>query len=362
MRVRSKRLFAVLVGLTALLLLASLLAVGFYRPTVPQDTPPTFLAEADLPPVSGRTSHIYHFLVVGRDRASASTDVMALCAFDTDSERITVLQLPRDTLVRHDGVPKKLNAVFATEKARAGGDDLAAMRGLSNMLSESLCVAIDYRVLIYLDGFVSLVDAIGGVPMDVPFDMDYDDPSQNLHIHLQKGKQTLSGKDAESFVRYRKGNHGEGYKMGDLERLEAQKKFGAATLRAVRAGVTVRDLPELARTALDAVRSDLSLSDTVFFAKHALRVTDNAVSLVTLPGRVAENYYVLNRKETLRLLNEFFNVYDVDIPAPSFDKNEIFNLPTNKTIHARYHGSIPPPPIFSASELGVQKDTKTERT
>ena len=79
---------------------------------------------------------------------------------------------------------------------------------------------MDYTVCVDLQGFVALVDAIDGVPFDVPIDMNYEDPYQDLYIHIPKGYQTLSGTNALKVVRFR-----EGYASQDIGRMETQQKF-----------------------------------------------------------------------------------------------------------------------------------------
>jgi LCP family protein required for cell wall assembly len=83
------------------------------------------------------------------------------------------------------------------------------------------------------DGFVELVDSVDGVDFDVPVRMKYDDPTQNLHIDLQKGPQHLDGPKAVQFMRFRQNNPGipGGYPDGDLGRIKAQQAFIKAFAR-----------------------------------------------------------------------------------------------------------------------------------
>lgn len=92
-------------------------------------------------------------------------------------------------------------------------------------MSEQLGIPVDYTVSVNLKGFTALVDAIGGVDFDVPINMDYDDPIQNLSIHFKKGVQHLSGADALRVVRFRHNNDGSGYGSEDLGRMATQQKF-----------------------------------------------------------------------------------------------------------------------------------------
>lgn len=218
---------------------------------------------------------------------------------------------------------------------------MEALRSLGSFLEENLCVAIDYHALVYLDGFVELVDTVGGVTIDVPSPMHYDDPAQGLHIHLERGVQHLNGAQAEQFIRFRKGNNGSGYKMGDLGRLDAQKLFASAMLQGVRASLSPAQIPSLMRTLLQHTKSDLCLSDCVYFGKQVLTLSPDALSLFTLPGYPVGNDYVLNKAGTLALLNRYFNVYEAEIPAPVFDKAQVFNIPSDPAVDARYHGKSP---------------------
>lgn len=345
----SKRLLIIFVFLSLFLVISSLLAVWFYRPTPVPKTLAWASTQTGAPALAtGRRPAAYNMLLVGRDRASAATDVMALLNLDADAGKLTVLQLPRDTLCRENGQGHKLNSVFAEKKraAKARGlsdqdAEMDALLGLGAFLERALCVSIDYHALVYLDGFVELVDAVGGVTMEIPFPMHYDDPAQNLHIHLEKGLRHLSGAQAEQFIRFRKGNNGTGYPMGDLGRLDAQKQFATAMLRGVKESLTPAQLPALMRTLLTHTKSDLCLSDCVYFGKQVLSLSPDALTLVTLPGYPVGNDYVLNKNGTLALINKYFNVYAADIPPSAFDTAQIFNLPQDPAVDTKYHGKSP---------------------
>lgn len=86
-------------------------------------------------------------------------------------------------------------------------------------IEDLLGINIDHYVKIDLDAFRKIVDTVGGVEVDVPQDMDYEDPVQDLYIHLDAGLQTLNGEQAEQLVRFRK------YPTGDEGRIEVQQLF-----------------------------------------------------------------------------------------------------------------------------------------
>ena len=100
------------------------------------------------------------------------------------------MQIPRDTYIESNGKSYKINALYASmyNKAKYGGSDnphYDGMIGFVEALEMNMYIQIDYWAVINLEGFSNIVDSIGGVEIDIPFDMDYDDPIQNLHIHLK---------------------------------------------------------------------------------------------------------------------------------------------------------------------------------
>ncbi len=97
---------------------------------------------------------------------------------------------------------------------------------------------VDGYVLVDLEAFQKTVDLVRGVEFDVPMDMNYEDPSQNLYIHLQKGLQTLDGEQAMGLVRFRKG-----YATQDIQRTQTQQQF----LKALAKAVPVRQQPDEAQ-------------------------------------------------------------------------------------------------------------------
>ena len=132
-------------------------------------------------------------------------------------------QIPRDTYAEFNGTYGKINTAYksfraAAVRAKSADPTKAALESFADMFSKSFNIPIDFYVLINLKGFKAVVDRIGGVDMYVPYDMHYEDPEQDLYIHINKGQQTLMGDDAEGFVRYRSG-----YIMADIARGDAQK-------------------------------------------------------------------------------------------------------------------------------------------
>lgn len=277
-------------------------------------------AEAD---VYTRRCGVYNILCAGRDDAAFNTDVLLLVSIDTKNGTASAVQMPRDTYL--DGT--KANAVWAkkrTQAKRAGSSipDADAMDALAKTLEEVLCIRIDHWVLCSLTALRETVDALGGVSVCVPCDMDYEDPAQNLSIHLKKGTQLLDGSMAEGLVRFRSD-----YIRGDLGRTEVQKLFLTALLEQVKT-VSILKLPALLQTVLKHLTTDLGFSDVLYFTKAIQKFEMSNVSFLTLPGTDCRQYgntgawyYVLSREGTWLCVNAYLNVYEKAIDDKLFDRD-----------------------------------------
>jgi len=262
-------------------------------------------------PARARLPYCYTILLSGVDDAGGGSDTNLLARFDAGNRRVDVVSLPRDTLLHTDRVSNKLNYAYAS-----GGTE--RLRGdVENLLG----VPVDFAVTVGLSGFSALVDRIGGVDFDVPQDMDYDDPFQNLHIHYAKGRQHLNGQQAMEVVRWRKNNDGAGYADADIGRIGTQQAF----LRTVAAqAMRLENAPALAQVFSDYVTTDLSLGNLVWLAGEALSIGAEGVRFHTLPGDGAgyyrrESVYVLDPEATLALVNEALNPYDQPIAMDELD-------------------------------------------
>jgi LCP family protein required for cell wall assembly len=138
-----------------------------------------------VPTTNGRArkQYCYTILLSGLDNDNGGSDTNILMRFDAVHKSINLVSLPRDTLLNHTWRSNKLNFAYAS-----GGTEL-----LRKEISNLLGIPVDFHVTVDLKGFISLVDQIGGVDFDVPVNMDYDDPYQDLHIHYAKGMRHLNG-------------------------------------------------------------------------------------------------------------------------------------------------------------------------
>lgn len=286
----------------------------------------------------------YTFLLLGKDFVGMNTDVIMLISFNITDDEIAIMQIPRDTYIELDGSPIKINSMYANLYMRAyrnGEKDPTAvgMKNFVDILQKNLNIKIDYNALMYLDGFKNIIDIIGGVEIDVPYNMKYSDPEQNLYIDLKAGHTILSGDEAEQFVRFRSG-----YVEGDIGRVNAQKLFMTALMKQIESSLTITKIPKIVSEIIKNVTAEISISDTVFFGKELLKANVANAVMFTLPGHEARAdvdsgawYYIMYRADTLNLINRYFNVYTQEITDNIFDIKRVFNAENKSHINQIYN-------------------------
>ena len=274
--------------------------------TGPAETVPGETAPIETGPVRERREQVYTCLIFGMDDGNGNTDTIMVATFDVPNQKIGLMSIPRDTVVRQDrsAAWNKINAAYAD-----GG-----VEQLDQELEELLGFPIDYYVKIKLSAFEKLVESVGGVWFDVPVDMDYDDPYQDLHIHISKGYQLLNGEQAMQVVRYRQSNSNDSY--GDTGRASTQQAFMKAMLSQVLAGADLGSIPTLADVLFNYVETNASLNDIIFFGKSLLGVDlDTALSTATLPADWHSPSMWVRSDEALEWINQLLNPYNMEITA-----------------------------------------------
>ena len=274
----------------------------------------------DEPDALGRTrrKYCYNILVSGLDDDNGGSDTNILVRFDVPNKRIDLVSLPRDTLLHNDYRNNKLNFAYAK-----GGTEL-----LMSQIENLLGVPVDFYVTVNLKGFIALVDQIDGVDFDIPINMDYDDPYQDLHIHFTKGPRHLNGQEAMEVVRFRHNNDGTGYGTEDIGRIGTQQAFLKAVAKQLLQVGNVKNIPALVDIFYTYVKTDLTTGNLVWLGNEALNIGTENIHFATLPGDGSGYYnkqsvYVLDAQATCDLVNEALNPYnealtleDMDILVP----------------------------------------------
>ncbi len=280
---------------------------------------------AEIPDValSGRKKGIYTFLVAGKDVVSSATDTILLLSYDTTNKTIQGLNIPRDTMINTSANSKRINSVYARNR---GSSDLPeaqrveqGMEALKQEVAKITGITPDFYVLVEWDAVGELVEALGGVYFEVPFDMDYDDPYQDLHIHQEAGYRKLNGEDAMEVIRWRKNNTGPS--GGDVARLEIQQDFLKAVATECLKPATLLKIPELARIFTENVATDLTVGNILALAQRAYGMDpDTGVNFETAPLADSFSYkgaalVTLDGEGILEIVNNGMNPYQRDIEA-----------------------------------------------
>ena len=269
-----------------------------------------------------------NLLILGKDKAAGLCDVLMLASFDLSSERLCIVQIPRDTYFAYtDGSYKKINAA---PRVLGGADRFA------KMFSEALGIKIDGSVEFDLDFVQRAVDMVGGVELNVPCDMDYDDPVQDLSIHLKKGIQRLGGQEAVGFIRFRSG-----YARADLGRMDAQKLFLASFAKTFFENVGARDLPETLLLAMRYVKTDVRIDTMIVLASEFGKLPAEAITILTLPGEEVQSaysgawYYILSREGCAEAIGQY-----IGGEIEAFDEEVLFSDKTRDEFYEIYRRKI----------------------
>ena len=288
------------------------------------------------------------FLLLGKDRASGLTDVIMLVSVDSEKGNATVLQIPRDTYARYtDKAYKKLNGAVSA----LGGAD-----ALCDFISDAANIRIDGYVVFDLDVVVKLVDAVGGVEIDLPFDMEYSDPYQGLSIKFESGKQTLDGKAAEKFIRYRSG-----YVRGDIGRIDAQKLFMAAFIKKAYSSMTPSTLLKLITSVFGDIKTDMSLIEMTEIALKVFDINAENIVMLTLPGsdiRAGQSgawYYVISKSAASKVFSEYMGAQ-----GGEFDRNRVFVSPDSEEFLEIYRSDMQifPLTVADIAQNGIEIQKK----
>ena len=272
---------------------------------------------------------ITRFLILGCDQSTHLTDSILIVSVNESTKQAKILQIPRDTYAEYTEKDyKKLNGAMHT----------LGERGVKNFLSEALGVPINYFVVLKLQMFESLVDAIGGVDVEIPREMEYSDPAQNLHIHLPAGKAHLNGAEAEQFVRYRSG-----YVNADLGRLDAQKLFLSAFAKQCKA-LSFPQLLRVTALALTGLQTDIDLPAAIRIVGVLKQCDTECIPMATLAGQAVRGnsgawYYALNRAGGCEMINEYL-MPGTPLDIDEFDVHGVFDREKNTEFHRVYQSPV----------------------
>jgi len=235
------------------------------------------------PPFGGKT-HV-NILILGTDvnfvdKGIPRSDTIKLASVDLTKPSISILSVPRDTWVDIPGYGyAKINSAYQ----RGGDVEIDRVRSAQSVVSNLLGsisgqdIPIDYYVRIQTGGFKRIVDALGGVEVNVEKKMDYEDNYQNLYIHLQPGPQLLDGKQAMGYVRFRHDRE------SDYGRMRRQDQFIRALAAQLEKPETKSRLPQVLGAVDSMLKTDLTLNDIRAIKRIAGTLGMEGIHSIQLP-------------------------------------------------------------------------------
>ncbi|NJL99427.1 MAG: LCP family protein [Synechococcaceae cyanobacterium RM1_1_27] len=272
-------------------------------------------------------TQVLHILIMGADdfdttgdgseapdlQLGTRTDTLVLARFDPEDRRVTLLSIPRDTQVTIPGYGiAKINSANVL-----GGPVLTAQ-----MVSELVGgIPIDRYVRLNVNGLESLVDAMGGVEVFVPYPMIYQDVTQDLDINLEEGLQRLTGEEAHHFARFRQDE------LGDIGRVQRQQALIRALSREfLRPGTWTR-IPQILQAIRDNLDTNLTWEELLSLSKFLMGSSSERLDMVLLPGRFSQpqefatSYWIPDPQGTYQVAVNHFGALPtqggVESPPPS---------------------------------------------
>ena len=254
-------------------------------------------------------------------------DTIMIASYNPKTQQASLMSIPRDTYVgsrnRNTATQNYLASYKINTVYRSGTNIPEAIERINDLTG----LELENYVIIDTDALVKLVDAIGGVTFNVPMDMDYDDTSQDLHIHLTAGEQLIDGDKAEQLLRFRHNNDGSTYPseygQQDLGRMRTQREFIAETLRQSLQVKNIFKLKEIIDIMAENVKTNMQIQDLKSYVPKAVEFDVNNLKTGVLPGEPemcnGVSIYVADSDDTEDIINELFLSNDISVDTEQTD-------------------------------------------
>lgn len=264
------------------------------------------------------------------------TDTIMVASYNPNTQKATLLSIPRDTYTGRNPARatayEKINSLYS--RKHRPDETLEAINELTGL-------NIQYYVVVKTEALIKLVDAIGGVTFNVPIDMDYDDVTQDLHIHLKAGEQKLNGEQAEWLVRFRHNNDGSSYPSeygdNDLGRMRTQREFIMQVIKQTAKPENIFKLGEILDIANEDLITNLDFNTLKDYIPYAVEFNTDNLLTATLPGTTPDlsttnnvSIYVVDKKETKAMIEELF--FNRDLEVTDDDTNTVSGNSTTNSI------------------------------
>ena len=246
---------------------------------------------------------------ISEDISTELTDTIMLCAYFPQEQKVSILSIPRDTFVGDDKDNTtsydKINALYQ----KSPENTLEAVRKLTG-------VDVRNYVVINNNALEKVIDAVGGIYFDVPIDMWYDDPTQDLHIYINKGYQLLNGENAVKVLRFRHNNdmstYPKEYGEQDLGRMRTQREFIKAAASQILSSNNILKLNEILEIVFDNIQTNLSISELIKYIPSATEFNVENMKTEALPGVAdylgALSFFIVDENQSEQMVSSLFSL------------------------------------------------------
>ena len=300
-------------------------------------------------------------LGVSTDTSAVLTDTIMVASYNPRTQKASLLSIPRDTFVgKNESTANsynKINALYQTSTDK-----------ILNAVNDLTGLDLQYYVVVDTEALITLVDEIGGVEFNVPIDMDYDDSSQDLHIHLKAGQQLLNGEQAENLVRFRHNNNGTSYPSeygdNDIGRMRTQREFITQVAKQTIQLKNIGKIGNIVDIAYKYVETNVTLSVIKDYIPYAIEFNTENIQTGTLPGtnqKINGLWFLkANKTEAKQLINQMFEVEEEQTQLeeqPEEDTSE-----NNKVKIEIFNGTSANSTLSAVNTMLKQKNYKILKT
>jgi LCP family protein required for cell wall assembly len=265
-------------------------------------------AKDKINPIAAKKDEPVNILLMGVDIGTPGskakndpkrTDTIILLNYNPKINELNMVSIPRDTLIEVNGKRKKINESHA----------IGGVGYLIDATEKLLDVQINYYGKVDYAGFRKVIDTLGGIEMKINNNMNYDDASQDLHIHFKKGETVqLNGEKAEEFFRWRKNNDGTGLADGDLGRIENQHEFIAKVIDKLKSPAIIPKLPSMISTIPNYIETNMSVEEMARYGTTFGRLDKSNFKASTLKGDTdyidGISYFIYDQSKNAELLSK----------------------------------------------------------
>jgi LCP family protein required for cell wall assembly len=274
-----------------------------------------FGTDVDVPKEESANVKPKTILFLGSDYRAAhrsfNTDVIIVATINPEQNKAAVVSIPRDTYMNPEGFSGgKANSYYA-RIISDNKDDYET--DLKKVYSDYLGVKIDYALVFNFDAFAKAIDELGGVDVNVDMDMRYVDNADGTNIDLKAGQQTLDGKQALDYVRYRQSNRGTGA-SNDFERNVRQEQVIASTLDRIKSFGGVLSLGGVFDALGDNIKSDIPSSEIKVMLRTYAGLNRSNIQFFHLEGNWQSPYVYVKDEDVQKAASQLNSLLQ---PAPT---------------------------------------------